>query len=312
MKSVFIARRCLLRDSDKDGLSPATAAALSALAESGLYTILLGEGTDALARDDAQGQHVPDQRLVDWISEAGGRIDALAHCPHTNGEPCYCWGTRPGLLLEAARDLDVRLEESYLVCDSPTDVIMGYAAECRPLLVLNGRILEDLYGGFQPEPADFSCAMDVAHALDYIACEEESAEHWGHPRPMASLALEEGESVTTWPGDLARSNWPTITAFTPVTSGNIRPVQIIRSGRRLLLLITVGGIWLSLGIAYLLTHLYRVKPFPDFVWYMTLQFIPRPVRGALFILTGVLMLLLALRSLRKTVPALRWGGTSRE
>jgi hypothetical protein len=53
---------------------------------------------------------------------------------------------------------------------------------------------------------------------------------------------------------------------------------------------------LSLGIAYLLTHLYRVAPFPEYAYYITLQFIPRPVRGALFIIWGVGILVLAVRS----------------
>lgn len=308
MKAVFVARGCLTRDASQDDPSPSAIAGMRTLAETDLYVVLLGAGTEMRVEDLAQ----PDQRLVDLVSESGGRVDALAHCSHDDPESCDCWGARPGLLLEAARDLDIRLEESYLICDSPTDVIMGYAAECRPILVLGGRSLEDLYEGFQPEPADFPCSMNLEHAADYVVCEEESAEHWGHQRPMSALALEEGESMVAWPGDLARQWWPTITAFTPIPTGKVRPVQIIRSGRRLLLLVTVGGIWVSLGIAYLLTHLYRVKPFPQFVWYITLQFIPRPIRGALFILTGVLMLLLALRSLRKTVPALRWGGTPRE
>jgi tellurite resistance protein TehA-like permease len=62
-------------------------------------------------------------------------------------------------------------------------------------------------------------------------------------------------------------------------------------------------VWLSLGIAYLLTHLYRVQPFPEFVYYLTLQFIPRPVRAALFILTGVGAVAVSLRAFLNLFPA---------
>jgi len=60
----------------------------------------------------------------------------------------------------------------------------------------------------------------------------------------------------------------------------------------------------SLGIAYLLTQLYRVQPFPEFVYYLTLQFIPRWARGALFILGGVVVVAVSLRAfLRLFSPA---------
>ena len=57
---------------------------------------------------------------------------------------------------------------------------------------------------------------------------------------------------------------------------------------------------LSLGIAYLLTHLYRMQRFPAYIYYITLQFIPRPLRGALFILWGAGVLFLAVRSFARS------------
>jgi hypothetical protein len=62
----------------------------------------------------------------------------------------------------------------------------------------------------------------------------------------------------------------------------------------------LGALGVTLGIAYLLTHLYRVQPFPDFIKYVTLQFIPRPIRGALFIVIGAGVILFALRSLYRS------------
>jgi hypothetical protein len=62
----------------------------------------------------------------------------------------------------------------------------------------------------------------------------------------------------------------------------------------------LGSLGVTLGIAYLLTHLYRVQPFPDFIYYVTLQFISRPERGALFIVIGAGVILIALRSLYRS------------
>lgn len=61
--------------------------------------------------------------------------------------------------------------------------------------------------------------------------------------------------------------------------------------------ITLAG----LGIAYLATHLYREAPFPAWVGVVTLQFIPRPIRGFLFIGAGVLVMAFAFRQLGRSL-----------
>ena len=57
--------------------------------------------------------------------------------------------------------------------------------------------------------------------------------------------------------------------------------------KRWLGLVMFGLVLTSLGIAYLFVQIYRVQPFPEFVGTLTLQFIDRPVRGALLILAGL-------------------------
>ncbi len=63
--------------------------------------------------------------------------------------------------------------------------------------------------------------------------------------------------------------------------------------KRWLILLTVGLVVFSLGLAYLLVSVYRTQPFPDYVGSLTLQFIDRSVRGAIFVIAGVAMLVLA-------------------
>lgn len=64
--------------------------------------------------------------------------------------------------------------------------------------------------------------------------------------------------------------------------------------KRWLVLLMVGIVIISLGFAYLLRQVYEAYAFPNFVWYLTLQFIPRYVRGALFIGAGVASIIVAL------------------
>jgi len=56
--------------------------------------------------------------------------------------------------------------------------------------------------------------------------------------------------------------------------------------KRWILLIMIGITLMSLGIGYLIVQVYRTTPFPEWVAFLTLQFIDRPVRGLLFIVFG--------------------------
>lgn len=57
--------------------------------------------------------------------------------------------------------------------------------------------------------------------------------------------------------------------------------------KRWLVLMTAGVTVIALGFAYFLREVYVTYTFPAFVWYLTLQFLPRYVRGALFLSMGV-------------------------
>lgn len=74
------------------------------------------------------------------IQEAVTRDLPLAQaklCPHTAQDDCSCRKPRPGMLLEAARDLNIDLKSSWMVGDTDTDVQAGRAAGTRTALVLN-------------------------------------------------------------------------------------------------------------------------------------------------------------------------------
>ncbi|MBC7233638.1 MAG: HAD hydrolase-like protein [Chloroflexi bacterium] len=305
MKAVFIKRDLLLEPTptgEQVKLRPGVAECLGSLAAKGLFVIVLDAASCALAPEALPAANAAvTQPMLDAIRAGGGRVDALLECPHRPEDHCGCWGTYPGFLYAAASQLDLRLEECYLLCDEANDVLLAYKVGCRPVLVLNGRAIGDLYDGHQPEPRDFPIARNLSMAVQYVLCEEEANEEWGHPRqPAPLLKLEELPLMDENPAFT-----PTLKLFSPVPGFKavlLNLPQLSRSARRWLLFFVLGGVWLSLGIAYLLTHLYRVQPFPAFVWYLTLQFIPRPVRGLLFITTGAAVVWISLRAFLRLFP----------
>jgi uncharacterized cofD-like protein len=71
--------------------------------------------------------------------------------------------------------------------------------------------------------------------------------------------------------------------------------------KRWLVLLTVGLVIISLGIGYLLRDFYQYGKFPQFVGPLTLQFIPRGYRAALFGLLGFGLIGYALYKLTQSV-----------
>ncbi|MBI3176818.1 MAG: D-glycero-beta-D-manno-heptose 1,7-bisphosphate 7-phosphatase, partial [Chloroflexi bacterium] len=75
-------------------------------------------------------------RVVAEIVRAGGRVDGLYLCPHTPEDGCDCRKPRPGMLLQAARELGLDLTRSWMVGDALSDLQAGQAAGAQSVLVL--------------------------------------------------------------------------------------------------------------------------------------------------------------------------------
>jgi D-glycero-D-manno-heptose 1,7-bisphosphate phosphatase len=85
------------------------------------------------------------QQLDRLLAGQGAYITRYYYCPHhpTEGQSsyrvdCQCRKPRSGMLLQAARELSLELQESYLVGDKLSDLEAGASAGCRTILVRTG------------------------------------------------------------------------------------------------------------------------------------------------------------------------------
>jgi len=62
-------------------------------------------------------------------------IDDIRFCPHVDADGCACRKPKPGMLLDAAAELSIALEQSWLVGDRWRDIGAGHAAGCRSILI---------------------------------------------------------------------------------------------------------------------------------------------------------------------------------
>ncbi len=110
-----------------------------------------------------------NSRLVSAIHASGGRADGVYMCPHAPGAGCDCRKPRPGLLLQAARELSLDLRRSVLVGDALSDIEAGDAAGIgQSILVQTGRGVPQLSLAGAAGASGFTVCADLAEALDAI------------------------------------------------------------------------------------------------------------------------------------------------
>lgn len=62
-------------------------------------------------------------------------LDALYVCPHDDADGCDCRKPRPGLIVRAARELDIDLSASFMIGDRWRDIEAGNAAGCASIFL---------------------------------------------------------------------------------------------------------------------------------------------------------------------------------
>ncbi len=98
-----------------------------------------------------QDQNIPEKNIIsifEYLCKTtdinGGKITNYYYCPHSkypeqNGKiPCSCRKPKPGLLLKAANDYNLNLENCYLIGDQISDIQAGKAVQCYSILVKTG------------------------------------------------------------------------------------------------------------------------------------------------------------------------------
>jgi D-glycero-D-manno-heptose 1,7-bisphosphate phosphatase len=76
--------------------------------------------------------------FIEDFAAHGVRIEATYFCPHRPDAGCACRKPATGLLERAERELDIDLQRSWVVGDSPEDMELARRAGCRGVYVLTG------------------------------------------------------------------------------------------------------------------------------------------------------------------------------
>lgn len=125
---------------------PYAAQAVRLLNEAGWLAVLVTNQA-GVARGYFAEQMIADvhQILTDELQRGGACLDAIYYCPHhpSVGEDkykvdCDCRKPKPGLILRAAKDLEIDLSKSWMLGDRYSDVQLAHNARVRAGYVLSG------------------------------------------------------------------------------------------------------------------------------------------------------------------------------
>ena len=126
-----------LRNIDDFELIEGVAEAIKLINQSG-YLAIVVTNQPVIARGEVTWEELNEihKKMATLLGKEGAYVDGIYICPHHpdkgfEGErpeykiDCDCRKPKPGLLLQAAKDFNIDLSESYMIGDSHRDVEAG-------------------------------------------------------------------------------------------------------------------------------------------------------------------------------------------
>lgn len=131
--------RNYLSEPDQLALYPGVGAALRRLNDLGLG-LLVVTNQSGVARgyfDLAQMERV-HQRLREMLAAEGVALAGIYACPHGPEQGCECRKPKPGMAVQAARELGFVASEAFVVGDKMADIDFAHAFGAPGILVRTG------------------------------------------------------------------------------------------------------------------------------------------------------------------------------
>jgi histidinol-phosphate phosphatase family protein len=83
------------------------------------------------------------EKMVKELKEYGAWVDGIYYCPHHPDDNCDCRKPKPGLILQAAKEHNIELRNSWMIGDEDKDIQAGKAAGCKTIKLNNNlRLLQ--------------------------------------------------------------------------------------------------------------------------------------------------------------------------
>lgn len=145
-----------LRETGQFQLLDGVSEAIKKINQSG-YLAVVVTNQPVIARGEVtyEGLQEIHNKMETLLGKDGAYLDGIYYCPHHpdsgfEGElkelkiNCECRKPKPGLLLQAAKDLNIDLEQSWMIGDGRNDILAGKNAGCKTALIGNEDFGQDI------------------------------------------------------------------------------------------------------------------------------------------------------------------------
>jgi D-glycero-D-manno-heptose 1,7-bisphosphate phosphatase len=85
-----------------------------------------------------QDMHKFNNQIIHEFSEHNIKIDKIYFCPHTPEENCECRKPKIKFIKDAKKEFDIKLADSWVIGDHPSDINMGIQTNCKTIYLLTG------------------------------------------------------------------------------------------------------------------------------------------------------------------------------
>lgn len=131
-----------------------------------------GIGRGLIEEEKLDGIH---QKMLALFKKNNARLDRIYYCPHyidsvnpKYRKDCACRKPNPGMALRAAEDLNIRLEDSFMVGDKLEDIEFGLNIHATPVLLLTGHGQKALRMLAEKKVNPAFVARDLLEAVEWI------------------------------------------------------------------------------------------------------------------------------------------------
>jgi D-glycero-D-manno-heptose 1,7-bisphosphate phosphatase len=146
---------------------PGSLEAISRLTQAG-YRVIIATNQSGIGRGllDMTTFNAINDKMFKAVHHAGGRIDALFFCPHTEQDKCHCRKPEIGMFQEIMQRYSTDLKGVPAVGDALRDLQAAVEVEAIPILVLTGKGEMTHANGNLPEGTQIFA--DLASVVDTL------------------------------------------------------------------------------------------------------------------------------------------------
>lgn len=121
-----------------------------------------GVGRGIITKDEMYRVH---DKMINKLQKENIKITDSYYCPHAPSDNCVCRKPLPFMIQNAAKIWAVNLNYSYMIGDKLSDVLAGYRAGCKSVLLGKDRFAEE---NNTERPYPYFVATDFKAAAEWI------------------------------------------------------------------------------------------------------------------------------------------------